>query len=271
MESTVKQFTIVSRGRKYFTAQLGKATAKVLINGVVNDLQPDQSVELAVNDLSKRSKYGSTLIFEPIQMVGDIMTDAQRHAINRRRYDTERALTKAERDASRGYYYSQNVIYGLAISKDSEEFSDRRAALKARVDANKARDIAAREEQERVWAAERAEAARASQYARDHRIKVVWTERPTTGVPMRTERGVVVFESFGQVWDQAGQTVCYAYYRPATEEESATVANESTDTPVIAAQTVQRCAGCGRILAPGEAMSASLGIACPDCYDDLSG
>lgn len=54
----------------------------------------------------------------------------------------------------------------------------------------------------------------------------------------------------------------------------------SKDTAVILASRradgVQRetadrvCDKCGTWLAPGRAMSASLGLACPDCYDDLS-
>jgi hypothetical protein len=57
---------------------------------------------------------------------------------------------------------------------------------------------------------------------------------------------------------------------PADKDVAVELASRRADG--VRAETADNvCEGCGRWLAPGEAMSASLGRTCLDCYDDLSG
>jgi hypothetical protein len=65
--------------------------------------------------------------------------------------------------------------------------------------------------------------------------------------------------------------VCGLVYWSGTAENDVAVELAIRRAGGVQAETADdACSGCDRWLAPGEAMWASRGRACPDCYDDLS-
>ena len=61
--TTVKTFTINKKNRKYFDATVGNYKCKILIDAASENLELGATLQLQVNDLSVRSKYGVDLIF----------------------------------------------------------------------------------------------------------------------------------------------------------------------------------------------------------------
>ena len=59
----MKEFNILRRGRKYFTATTGAYTCKILIDAASENLDLGPQT-LDVDDISVRSKYGTDLIFK---------------------------------------------------------------------------------------------------------------------------------------------------------------------------------------------------------------
>lgn len=59
----VKTFFIEKKNRKYFAAKLKDYNVKILIDENSENLEVGKEYELFVNDISKRSKYGTELIY----------------------------------------------------------------------------------------------------------------------------------------------------------------------------------------------------------------
>ena len=71
--------TLGNRGRKYFACTLHSKNgrtyqAKLILNAVCDALEPGQQVEISAIDRGEQTKYGKSLIFEPVtQEDGDFL------------------------------------------------------------------------------------------------------------------------------------------------------------------------------------------------------
>ena len=60
-------FEIEKKGRKYFSGKLnGKYNAQLVINEASASFAAGQTVDVEVFDVSKRSNYGTKLVFQPV-------------------------------------------------------------------------------------------------------------------------------------------------------------------------------------------------------------
>ena len=136
MRILLKEFTILSRGRKLFDCVMGKYPAKLLINDVSKDLQVGGAVLLHVDDRSTRSSHGTSLRFEPLGVVDpDRIEEYESHG--RDRMNAERWLRFAEDDAERGLTYS-NAIQGIRWTcRKHEHLLERVGMLEERIKANR--------------------------------------------------------------------------------------------------------------------------------------
>lgn len=108
MKILLKEFTILSRGRKLFDCVMGKYPAKLEINDVSKDLQVGDTVLLHVSDQSRRSRYGTALRFEPIGVVDpDRIEEYKSHWSNRK--NAEKWLWFAQVDAENGLTHSNAI------------------------------------------------------------------------------------------------------------------------------------------------------------------
>ena len=103
-DSGVKTFKIVKKGRKYYDARIGAWKAKLEINSVVPDLQPDSEITLLVNDNSTRNRYGTNLQFEPVKIVDDALSEQIK-----KQHEAEKWLGFAEKDTDKGSYATSAI------------------------------------------------------------------------------------------------------------------------------------------------------------------
>ena len=131
-ENQVKTLIIKSRGRKYYHCIISGYKAKLAINSISSDLQIDRVVKLEVKDMSKRSKYGTELIFEPVAILTDRDAAALREAAAKKR-DAEKWLGYAETDAYRGYDRTKAIKKALEICEGYSDLETRLADLKKEI------------------------------------------------------------------------------------------------------------------------------------------
>jgi hypothetical protein len=219
-----KTFIIKSRGRKYFTCKMGRCQAKLIINEVSTDLQPERIVRAEVNDLSTKSKYGSDLKFEPIAIIEARDGKAAYQAAVKRN-EAEKWLGYAEGDAAKGWDHSNAIGKALQLAADLPELAERAQALRDKIAENRAANDAAK-------------AARESERTRAKSMRRLYpgSQIPALDVPLRLWDKVVVFTGYGRSFQISeehpsvagshllgyeGDYGCYCYYREATADEIA--------------------------------------------------
>lgn len=241
-QKSIKRFTLGKPGRIYRQAKLNdKYPCKLMINGVL-DKQIDQTtVWVEVVEHSKRNRYGSELIFEPVALVDPAeAATLTRQAL--RLAEARRWLEYAERDVTAGFDHTRAISEAQQLAAGITELAERLAALSRRVAENRRAAAANRAAQEAKRATERAEREEriasertAREQARGERHLVWVDEAPALNTPMplhdRPGAPVVVYTQLGKSWymdeeaaDAIGPSlrdgyVCYAYYRPATTDE----------------------------------------------------
>lgn len=220
-------FTVEKKGRKYFSGKVEGYKAQLVINAVSAGFVPGQTVELDVVDISKRSSYGTKLVFQPA-------TDEDRAAVEaaNRLEKAARWMSYAERDAKYDRYMQSNAIKkAMELAEGLPEMADRVEALKAQIEENK--KYWAQVEAEREAERKEREAAR----AKARKMRFVEDSREATGMVGKVVEyagGLVFVTGLGRefrfdsenngnqyCWrpDLDGEMVCYCYYREATEDE----------------------------------------------------
>ena len=250
METVVKTLIIKKKGRCYFDCIINGYKAKLLINDISKDLETDRVVKVEVNDLSQRTKYGSTLKFEPVAILDDRDAAALRAAAAARK-EAEKWLGYAEGDAKQGLCKSNAILTALHQCKHHEHLADRLAALQERVKSNSD----AFDAQKRQWAKEKSDQADAKAKQRSMRILYPVQQTPPLNVGVRLGSRVVVFESTGKTFrinedhpstegshllGHEGEAGCYSYYRDATAEETATLETEEASERALAEAKSER-------------------------------
>ncbi|WP_022726961.1 hypothetical protein [Fodinicurvata sediminis] len=121
------KLTITKRGRKWFTCRVGKRAAKVLINDVSGDLQVDDVANVEVLDKSEKTKFGTTVIYEPVRVLEKL--DSERE-------EALKWLTLAERDISTGLHRTNAIRRALAFEGKFSDMQDRFDELHDSIDAH---------------------------------------------------------------------------------------------------------------------------------------
>lgn len=112
-EGRTKTLTLIikKRGRKWFECLIGGYGAKLLINSISNDLQPDQVVKLLIQDTSKHNDFGSDISFTPLKIY-EIHDAAELRQVSDQLKTVEKWLGLADKDVGAGYINS-NAISSL--------------------------------------------------------------------------------------------------------------------------------------------------------------
>jgi hypothetical protein len=112
-EGRTKTLTLIikKRGRKWFECLIGGYGAKLLINTISNDLQPDQVVKLLIQDTSKHNDFGSVLSFTPLKIY-EIHDAAELRQFSDQLKALEKWLGLADKDVNAGFITS-NAISSL--------------------------------------------------------------------------------------------------------------------------------------------------------------
>lgn len=228
-ETIVRTLIIKKRGRKYFECRLGDYSAQLIINDVSRGLDIERVVKIRCVDLSTRTKYGSSLKFEPVEILEDRDAKAL-YAAAVARNEAEKWLGYAESDAAQGNDHSRAILTALATSPEYTDLAARVAALRERVAANKSANQAAQAAAAKQRADERAH----EQQRRAMRKLYPISALPRLAEPIRMGANVVVFESTGEKFrinedhpsmhahhllGHEGEYGCYVYYRQATAAE----------------------------------------------------
>lgn len=247
-QDSIKRFVLGRSARIYRAATIdGKIPCKLVINGVLEDEPDGATVYVEVVDQSRRSRYGTELIYEPVA-IHDPEDAAAAMAAVQRRAEATRWLGYAESDAASGLDHTRAITEAIRLSAGIAGLTDRRAVLLQRVAANQRAAAERQATRERQWTAERAarQAQRQTEQAARDKARalrtLVWVDNaPALNVPTRLHRGadapVVVYTGLGKSWwmseeesdtgimgDLGEGHVCYAYYRMATADEIAACA-----------------------------------------------
>ena len=208
----IKTLIINKKGRKYFDCVIGGYKAKLVINDVSANLENDRVVKLRVADLSERSKYGTSLKFEPLEILEDRDAEALRQAAAARKL-AEKWLGYAESDAKAGMSRTNAIKEARRLCKGHDQFADRLAALEAEIERNSAKEHQAK--------AEKIE-------RRQNRILFPVSAMPAMNTPVQHGGATLVFESAGKSFrisedhpsiegshllGHEGELGCYCYYK----------------------------------------------------------
>lgn len=67
-----KTVEIIKKAKKYYHCKGNGYTRYLLINNITKNLQPGVIVSLNVKDISRQSKHGTTVIYDPIEIIHEI-------------------------------------------------------------------------------------------------------------------------------------------------------------------------------------------------------
>lgn len=230
-DKIIKTLIIKKKARKYFDCIIGGYKAKLVINDISRDLAEDTVVQLEVLDLSERTKYGTTLKFEPVAVITERDAAPLREAASARR-EAEKWLGYAESDVRDGRYSSNAIATAQRLCKTQEHLAERCAAMQAKADSNHQAHQEAIRQREAQRQAEQAKAAE----RRSRRILFPMVNVPAMGEVMRWGKRVLVFTEVGKTFcigedhpsfegahllGHEGDWGCYCYYREATGQEVA--------------------------------------------------
>ena len=224
-------FAIEKKGRKYFSGKLnGKYNAQLIINEASADFSAGQTVDVEVFDISKRSKYGTKLVYSPV-------TDKNRAAVEaaNRLEKASRWMSYAERDAKYDRYMQSNAIKtAMELADGIEELAYRLETLKNRIEENRRywEQVKAEREVKREEELKEREEAREQEVRKMRFVEGVREASGMVGKVVKQYDGSYVFvtglgKSFRYDSEANGcnypaydgELVCYCYYREATAEE----------------------------------------------------
>ena len=135
---------IEKRGRVWYEAAMGKYKCKVKINDVSASIEVGHVVKLRANDISVRSKFGTEMKYEPLEILTDRTLEVARaeRADREKVAEAEKWLGFAEKDAESDKYRTNAIekvtgyFYAKELSSD-ESLTERKNALVKKVAENR--------------------------------------------------------------------------------------------------------------------------------------
>lgn len=223
MTATTRTLIIRNRGRKYFDCISGGHRAQLIINEVSAGLQTGCLVTVEVWDHTVRTKFGSTVRFEPIAILHNQAGSELPGAI-RTLALAEKWLGFAESDARQGLYKTNAIGQAIQLVQGYTHLEHRLEALRTRINHNRTEVPTGRSQ------------SIARQTAGRRRLRVLYpvSMLPQLGVPVRMRSRAIVFVSYGQrfriheghpttegshLFGHEFEWGCYCYYRTATADE----------------------------------------------------
>ncbi len=226
----LKTVKIISKGRKYYTCEVGSSKAKLLINPVSEGLKPGDGETFLVLDQSERTKYGATLIFEPLEKATPENLSKLKQKVS-----AERWVKYAEEDVAAGRFSSRAINTAMEVAQGIPHLADRLAKIQEQAAKNKQKYMEQQQAQAKAWEEARMAGDKKAQ-DKAPRLRVLFAESqlPPLNKPIKWQGKIVVFDGYGQPFKineshpsifgghllgYEGRLGRYAYYRPATEQE----------------------------------------------------
>ena len=155
-ETIVKTLIVKKRGKRYFDCLLGGHKAKLVINEVSDGLALDTVAKMQLKDLSKTTRFGTTLTFEAVAIESE--RDGKKlYEQAKRKNEALRWLKYAEDDVREGSYTTNAMSKAIFFCQPYPELCERVKAMEAKGWANaqaaNERKIARKQEREAASAA----------------------------------------------------------------------------------------------------------------------
>ena len=239
-EPLIKTLIIKKKGRKYFDCVISGYKCKLVINDISKDLENDRVVKLHVKDLSERTKYGTALKFEPLEILQDRDAEVLREAAKARK-DAEKWLPYAESDVQKGFHSTNAITMAFKLCDNQEHLTDRLKAVNELVEKNQKIHT----EEKREQAKEKLEQRIKQQERVSMRVLYPLSMLPPMDTPIRYGKSVLVFHSTGNpfrisedhpsfeghhLMGHEGDRGCYCYYEKATDEQIAALEKQEAQT-----------------------------------------
>ena len=232
-ETIVKTLIVKKRGKRYFDCLLGGHKAKLVINEVSDGLALDTVAKMQLKDLSKTTRFGTTLTFEAVAIESE-RDGKKMYLAAKKKNEAIRWLKYAEDDVREGSYTTNAMSKAIFFCQPYPELCERVKAMEAKGWANaqaaNERKTARKLEREAASAA----ACQALDERRRNRCLFPLNALPPFDTPIEVGKAVRVYTDMGEsfrisddhpsVWGSylrghEGERGAYCYYRNATNDE----------------------------------------------------